>query len=242
MCRPTLSKVRGGPSYSLRSTPYPTRSGIPFPHASTSTLYTPAPLFTSDTTRKGSSSRRDTRRTFPSAFPQPSSALCPAHPSLFSSFSPQMSLAVPDTALPQPTISKHVQPFMNAFLVLAVSTVALCTILAVLVAGYTLTLYDDCGKKVEDLQGAIGVGGKRVKGSIEGVKSGVSKVLRGAVETFAGAKRLAMSSAANRRDSLAGAKGRAQSCRTTSEEFESNPTGSVSLNNPPPKEAFGSCS
>lgn len=165
--------------YSSRATPSSWPS-IPFPRPASTSTSSPGP-----SSRRAPSipapARRSTRRSFPGAFAAPPTR--PARPSLFSSYSPSYSLAPTAPTGPPPPF--YLKPLMNVFLLLAVSAVAFCSVSAVLVAGFTLTLYDDCGKRVEDLRRGLGEGQKRVGGAIGGVREGVGKVLGGAVETFA---------------------------------------------------------
>ena len=84
---------------------------------------------------------------------------------------PQLSIAVPKLAKPHPDTLKQVQPFMNLFLALAVSTIALCSISAVVVASFALNLHNDFREVAEDRRRTIKDGWKRVKGSFEGVKT-----------------------------------------------------------------------
>lgn len=94
------------------------------------------------------------------------------------------------------TTLPFVKPFVNLFFLLVISAIAACSISAVLVTGFGLTFVDDCGRRVQSLRAGFGAGQKRMKGSIEGVRAGVGRILggaRGALDLAvwaAGAKRL----------------------------------------------------
>lgn len=91
-----------------------------------------------------------------------------------------------------------VKPFVNVFLLLLISTIACASVSAVLFTGFSLTFYDDCGKRVRLIRDGIGEGQKRVQDGIEGVRAGMGRMLGGAKGALglagwaagAGAKRL----------------------------------------------------
>ncbi|KAL8278527.1 hypothetical protein RQP46_009019 [Phenoliferia psychrophenolica] len=227
-------------NYASRATPLAgssSRPPIPFPRAtptasSSSSAGVGVGVGPVPTSRRVPSPRRSTRRSFPTA----SVPVPPASPSSSSySRTPRPSHATPLPPSLPPTTPitpttpppSHFKPFVNLFLVLAVSTVALCSLSAVLVAGFTLTLYDDCGKRVEDLRRTLGEGQKRVKGSIEGVRTGVGRV----VETFGqGAKRLS----ATTLSSSAGTGGTGQDAGWTSDDTQIPPPHPSRATSPSP--------
>lgn len=78
------------------------------------------------------------------------------------------------------TTHNFFKPIMSLFAFLVVSTVACFSISAVLLASFSLTFYDDCGRRVGAVQRSIGTGRRRFRGSIEGVKTGMERVVGGA--------------------------------------------------------------
>lgn len=113
----------------------------------------------------------------------PSPSDHPLEPSLFDN----TSLAI--------TTHDFFKPLVSLLACIVITAVAAISISTVLLASFGATLYDDCGRRVEDVQRGIGEGRRRFRGSIEGVKTGVEKVVggaRGALELAvwaAGAKR-----------------------------------------------------
>ena len=85
--------------------------------------------------------------------------------------------AVPSSFIPASNEPPFLQPIVNTFLLLLFSTIAACSISAVLFASFTLTAYDDLGRRVAGVKDRWG----RVQGSIEGARSGVGKMIEGAV-------------------------------------------------------------
>ncbi|KAK4702371.1 hypothetical protein P7C70_g3851, partial [Phenoliferia sp. Uapishka_3] len=184
---------------------------------------TPRPRHhSSSSSRRSQAANNPNRRSFPGSFSfssfsssaLPSSqSLRSTRPSLFSYASSSSSSTTSDqpqyrstlTTLQAPeSLLPYFKPFINLFFVLFISAVAFCSIGSVLVAGFTLTFYDDSIKRIEDFRKGLGEGQERIKGSIEGVKSGVGKLVGGAVEKWAGAKSFATSSAPSSKRSSRG--------------------------------------
>lgn len=69
---------------------------------------------------------------------------------------------------------------MTLIAFLTISTIACFSVSAVLLASFSLTFYDDCGRRVVDVQRSIGEGRRRFRGSIEGVKVGMERIAGGA--------------------------------------------------------------
>ncbi|GAA5909952.1 hypothetical protein JCM5296_002543 [Sporobolomyces johnsonii] len=88
------------------------------------------------------------------------------------------------TALTETTLPLF-RPFVNAFTFLVVSAVACLTVSAVLVASFSLTFYDDCGRRLESVQRSLGAGRRTIEGGIEGVRAGMGRMIgnaRGALD------------------------------------------------------------
>ncbi|KAM0790646.1 hypothetical protein ACM66B_004506 [Microbotryomycetes sp. NB124-2] len=89
-----------------------------------------------------------------------------------------------------------VKPFVTAFAVLFISTLACCSVFAVLASSYSLSMYDDCTHRFAQVQKGIGQGQRRIRGSIEGVKHGMGRMVGSAsraldlVVWVSGAKRI----------------------------------------------------
>lgn len=100
----------------------------------------------------------------------------------------------PNTPLKLPSISSHIpnmKPVFNAVFLVFVSFVACCSISAVLLAGFSLTFYDDCGRRLKWLkQGMEGINFKRV-GSLLGERlEGWASGARRIVENRRGARKI----------------------------------------------------
>ncbi|GAA5969699.1 hypothetical protein JCM21900_006892 [Sporobolomyces salmonicolor] len=88
------------------------------------------------------------------------------------------------TALTETTLPLF-RPFVNAFTFLVVSAAACLTVSAVLVASFSLTFYDDCGRRLESVQRSLGAGRRTIEGGIEGVRAGMGRMIgnaRGALD------------------------------------------------------------
>ncbi|KAK4057053.1 hypothetical protein OIO90_001953 [Microbotryomycetes sp. JL221] len=126
----------------------------------------------------------------------------PVRASKPSLLSPKAALSLPQfdpQALGQAlSASSHhlLKPFITAFAVLFISTLACCSVFAVLASSYSLSMYDDCYQRFGDLQRGIGSGRKRIKGSIQGVRQGMGKMMGSATRALdlvvwvSGAKRI----------------------------------------------------
>lgn len=88
--------------------------------------------------------------------------------------------ALGDTTLPL------FRPFVNMFTFLLVSSFCCMTVSAVLVASFSLTFYDDCGRRLSGLNRSLRAGARSIEGGIGGVREGMGKMLgnaRGAIDS-----------------------------------------------------------
>ncbi|GAA5876852.1 hypothetical protein JCM16303_006309 [Sporobolomyces ruberrimus] len=77
------------------------------------------------------------------------------------------------------------RPVVNLFTFLLVSSFCCMTVSAVLVASFSLTFYDDCGRRLSGLNRSLRAGARSIEGGIGGVKEGMEKMLgnaKGAIE------------------------------------------------------------
>jgi len=88
--------------------------------------------------------------------------------------------ALGDTTLPL------FRPFVNMFTFLLVSSFCCMTVSAVLFASFSLTFYDDCGRRLSGLNRSLRAGARSIEGGIGGVREGMGKMLgnaRGAIDS-----------------------------------------------------------
>ncbi|KAK4052429.1 hypothetical protein OIV83_002231 [Microbotryomycetes sp. JL201] len=88
------------------------------------------------------------------------------------------------------------KPLITAFAVLFISTLACCSVFAVLASSYSLSMLDDCTERFAQLQKGIDQGQRRIRGSVMGVKDGMGKMVGSATRALdlvvwaSGAKRI----------------------------------------------------
>lgn len=198
----STSYVPGPPSpssYSRRPTMSTTSASAGYARASRTSLPSRRPSNSFSGSGPSGAARFDS--TYRSASP-PSSSTFP-RASRPKSYDASYDFRTPSAIIP-PTPSRDLstlpflKPFVNVFLLLLISTVACASVSAILFTGFSLTFYDDCGKRVRLIRDGIGQGQKRVQDGIEGVRAGMGRMLGGAKGALglagwaagAGAKRL----------------------------------------------------
>lgn len=73
---------------------------------------------------------------------------------------------------------------MAVFVCAILSSMATVVVSGVLLGSFSLTFYDDCGRRLIGLQREIGDSGKRIRHSIEGVRYGVGMMMGGATKAL----------------------------------------------------------
>ncbi|GAA6061983.1 hypothetical protein JCM10212_005227 [Sporobolomyces blumeae] len=103
----------------------------------------------------------------------PTSPELPSSP--FGPDSAALATALTENALPL------FRPFVNMFTFLLVTSFCCMTVSAVLVASFSLTLYDDCGRRLlSGLNRNLRAGARTIEGSLDGVRSGMGRMIGGA--------------------------------------------------------------
>lgn len=197
---PYLSSPSSPSSYSRR----PTTSTSSASASYARTTKTSLPSRRSSNSFSGSNTA--TRFDSPYRSGSPSSASSFPRPSRPRAYDAQYDFRAP-AAVPPPKSPRasagidslpFIKPFINVFVLLLISTIACASISAVLVTGFSLTFYDDCGKRVRLIRDGIGEGQKRVQDGIDGFRAGMVRMLGASKGAFGlagwaagvGAKRL----------------------------------------------------